>query len=130
MQRPTTFIDQLAGVEREPYVDILVEIVPDGGLVPLVTGHDEHREKGNGDPHAHLYLPARREMSGTPRTSMPTITEVVAPSNAQAAATSFAAFADGCRSGDARVTASSKDVLIHSSARTRAMVIASTAHSS
>src|SRR5438094_119138 len=42
-----------------------------------------------------LYLPAKREISGSPRTRMPTITEVVAPSNTQAAATSFAAFADG-----------------------------------
>ena len=57
------------------------------------------------------------------------MTEVMAASKTHAAATSFAAFADGFRSGEARLTVSSNDVFTHSSATTIANVIASTAHS-
>src|SRR2546427_7186704 len=77
-----------------------------------------------------VYGPTKRNTIRGPKSRSPTQTAATAPTRTPAAATSFAAFASGCVSGEASVTASSSDVFSHSRAMTNATVSTSAAHSS
>src|SRR5579859_3208686 len=68
--------------------------------------------------------------SGGPSISRPTTTAVAAPTSTAAAATSLPTLASGCRSGEARSTTASSEVLMNSAIHTMATVSRMMAHSS